>query len=59
MPVVTIVVDTPQRIRQWFSIVDALTDETGLVTSETVPAFRAAGPRPEHGGLHLAERLTG
>lgn len=59
VPVVTIVVDTPQRIRQWFSIVDALTDETGLVTSETVPAFRAAGPRLEHGGLHLAERLTG
>lgn len=28
--------------------------ETGLVTSETVPAFRATGPRLKRGGLRLA-----
>ncbi len=54
VPVVTVVVDTPERIRSWFSIVDELTDEAGLVTSELVPAFRAAGPDVERGGLRLA-----
>jgi PII-like signaling protein len=42
VPVVTVVVDTPERIREWFALVDELTDETGLVTSELVPAaYRA------------------
>jgi PII-like signaling protein len=44
VPVVTVVVDTPQRIRSWFALVDELTRGTGLVTSEMVPAFRATGP---------------
>jgi PII-like signaling protein len=52
--VVTVIVDTPERIRQWFAIVDELTDETGLVTSEMVPAFRATGPGLERGGFELA-----
>jgi PII-like signaling protein len=51
VPVVTVVVDEPARIRRWFAIVDELTDETGLVTCETVPAFRAHGRR---GGLRLS-----
>jgi PII-like signaling protein len=38
VPVVTVIVDTPERIRRWFALVDEITDETGLVTSETVPA---------------------
>ena len=54
VPILTVIVDTPERIRAWFEIVDALTDETGLVTSEMVPAFRATGPGLEHGGLELA-----
>jgi PII-like signaling protein len=54
VPVLTVVVDTPARIREWFAIIDALTDETGLVTSEMVPAFRASGPDVERGGLDLA-----
>ena len=58
-PVVTVVIDTPERIRRWFAIVDELTDETGLVTSEMVPAFHATGPARERGGLRLAERLVG
>jgi PII-like signaling protein len=59
VPVVTVIVDTPERIERWFAIVDALTDETGLVTSEMVPAFHAVGPDRERGGTSLAERLVG
>ena len=59
VPVVTVVIDTPQRIRRWFAIVDELTDETGLVTSEMVPAFHATGEDAERGGPRLAERLVG
>jgi PII-like signaling protein len=55
VPIVTVVVDTPERIRRWFAIVDALTDETGLVTSEQVPALRATGPGVARGGLRLAD----
>jgi PII-like signaling protein len=55
VPVVTAIVDTPEHIARWFAIVDALTDETGLVTSEQVPALRAAGPGIARGGLRLAD----
>lgn len=55
VPILTVVVDTPERIGDWFAIVDELTDETGVVTSEIVPAFRATGPGLEHGGLDLAQ----
>jgi hypothetical protein len=44
VPVVTVIVDTPEHIGRWFAVVDGLTDETGLVTSEQVPAVRASGP---------------
>jgi PII-like signaling protein len=54
VPVVTVIVDTPERIRRWFEIVDRFTDETGLVTSELVPALRATGPGIDEGGLRLA-----
>lgn len=53
VPIVTVIVDTPERTRRWFEIVDRLTAETGLVTSETVPAFRATGPSVSVGGLEL------
>jgi hypothetical protein len=49
--VLTVVVDTPTRIRRWFQIVDEFTDQTGLVTCEAVPAFRAGDRR---GGLQLS-----
>jgi PII-like signaling protein len=55
VPVVTVIVDTPERIERWFAIVDGLTDETGLDTSEQVPALRAAGPGIARGGLRLAD----
>jgi PII-like signaling protein len=54
-PVVTITVDTPERARRWFALVDELTSETGLVTSEMVPAFRATGAGISRGGLSLAD----
>jgi PII-like signaling protein len=54
VPVITVIVDTPDRIQQWFAIVDEHTDETGVVTSEMVPAFRATGP-VERGGLTLVD----
>jgi len=37
VPVLTTVVDDPDRVRSAYRIVDELTDETGLVTVETVP----------------------
>jgi PII-like signaling protein len=55
VPVVTIAVDTPDRMAEWFEIVDELTDETGLVTSEIVPAYRAAAPERSAGGLQLSQ----
>lgn len=54
-PVVTVVVDTPERVRRWYAVVDELTQEVGLVTSETVPAFRAAAAGTTEGDLRLAQ----
>jgi PII-like signaling protein len=52
VPVVLTTVDTPANARRWFDIVADATGETGLVTSEIVPAFRAGG----RGALELAPR---
>jgi hypothetical protein len=52
--VLTLVVDRSEHIHRWYEIVDELTDETGLVTSELVPAFRATGPNLLEGRLHLS-----
>jgi PII-like signaling protein len=38
VPVVTVVIDRPQRIATAFDVVHGLTGQRGLVTSETVPA---------------------
>jgi len=54
VPILTVIVDTPECIRDWFAIVDELTDETGVVTSEMVPAFRATAAGHARGGLELA-----
>ena len=42
VPVTTIIVDTPDRIARSFDIVDELTREHGLVTSEMVPALASS-----------------
>lgn len=54
VPTLTVVVDTPERIQNWFDVIDPLTSDAGLVTSEIVPAFRATGPGIVRGGLRLA-----
>ncbi|OBF06478.1 hypothetical protein A5730_14160 [Mycobacterium sp. ACS4054] len=38
VPVVTIVVDTPSNVAESFAVIDELTRDDGLVTSEMVPA---------------------
>jgi len=43
VPAISIVIDAPERIEKAFTIIDELTAEQGLVTSETVPASRASG----------------
>lgn len=54
VPVVTIVIDTPERVASAFDIVDELTAEHGLVTSEMVPAAAALLDDGQHGGFRLA-----
>jgi len=55
VPVVTTIVDRPDEIQRWFRVVDEVTDEAGLVTSEMVPAFHAVAPETRRvGGLRLA-----
>jgi PII-like signaling protein len=57
VPVVTIVIDAPDRIAASFDIVDELTDEHGVVTSELVPALTAITDEKRRGGLRLPARL--
>jgi PII-like signaling protein len=53
-PVVTSIVDAPDRIATSFDIVDELTAEHGLITSEMVPALTAITDEERRGGLSLA-----
>jgi PII-like signaling protein len=48
VPVVTVLLDRPERMGRWFEVVDRVTAETGLVTAE---------PVPEAWGTHLREGL--
>ncbi|MEZ0367336.1 DUF190 domain-containing protein [Mycobacterium sp. pUA109] len=54
VPVVTIVVDTPGNIAEYFDVVDELTKERGLVTSEMVPALVSVDGQHRHGGTQMA-----
>ncbi len=54
VPVGTITVDTPNAIARSFDIVDELTGEHGLVTSEMVPAALAIDQGYRRGGTGLA-----
>jgi PII-like signaling protein len=58
VPIATVVVDRPDAMRGWWRVIDEVTDEAGLVTSELVPAFHAVGPGMQRGGLRLANRPT-
>ncbi|MDX6318867.1 MAG: hypothetical protein QOD35_2267 [Nocardioidaceae bacterium] len=55
VPVVTTIVDTPDGIARSFEIVDELTREHGLVTTEMVPALLSVADGAERGGLRLAD----
>ena len=57
VPVLTVVVDRPERIVESFTVVDELTREHGVVTSEMVPALAAVGANVRHGGLRLARHV--
>jgi len=54
VPVVTIVIDTPEQIARSFAIIDEVTSEHGMVTSEVVPAMTAISATDTRGGLKLA-----
>jgi PII-like signaling protein len=54
VPVLTTIVDRPDRVERWFEIVDEVTDEAGLVTSELVPAYHAVASTGRVGGTRLA-----
>jgi PII-like signaling protein len=54
VPVTTIIVDTPARIAASFEIVDELTTEHGLVTSELVPALVSIDGPTRIGDVTLA-----
>jgi PII-like signaling protein len=54
VPVITTIVDRPDAARRWFEILDELTDEAGLVTSELVPAYHAVAAGGRVGGTRLA-----
>ncbi|ULE33355.1 DUF190 domain-containing protein [Mycobacterium sp. IDR2000157661] len=54
VPVTTIIVDSPERIAEAFPIVDELTAEHGLVTSELVPALVSIDGGQRVGDTRLA-----
>jgi PII-like signaling protein len=54
VPVVTIVIDRPERIAKAFGVIDEMTQQRGLVTSEIVPAATAMSDQTTTGGVRLA-----
>jgi PII-like signaling protein len=54
VPVCTIAIDTPERTARSFQVIDELTSDHGLITSEMVPAVAAMSHSETHGGLRLA-----
>jgi PII-like signaling protein len=58
VPIHVVVVDSPSRIRSWWPIIDEVTREAGLVTSELVPAAHAAAHERRHWHARLARTPT-
>jgi PII-like signaling protein len=54
VPVHAVIVDTPDRVRQWWPVVDEVTADSGLVTSEPVPASHAKSGEAERGRFATA-----
>jgi PII-like signaling protein len=57
VPVTTIVVDTPGRVAQSFGIIDQLTSQHGLVTSELVPALVSIDGEDSRGNTELGRYI--
>jgi PII-like signaling protein len=55
VPVLTSTVDSPQKATRSFALIDELTREHGLVTSEVVPAMQALSASERVGTLQLAD----
>jgi PII-like signaling protein len=55
VPVTTVVVDAPDRISATFEVIDELTRQHGLVTSELVPAMVSIDDGKRVGGAALAD----
>lgn len=55
VPVMTVIVDTPESIAASFGIVDELTARHGVVISEMVPALLAIDGAEQRGGTDLAD----
>jgi PII-like signaling protein len=55
VPVTTVVVDAPDRISATFEVIDELTRQHGLVTSELVPAMVSIDDGKRVGGVGLAD----
>jgi len=57
VPVVTVIIDTPERTGRWFTLVDELTAEHGVVTSELVPALQVATTTERRGSLRMGRHF--
>ncbi len=55
VPVLTIAIDSPEKAARSFALIDELTREHGLVTSEVVPAMQALSADARVGALGLAD----
>jgi PII-like signaling protein len=54
VPVLTVVIDSPEGIAASFEIINDITGAHGVVSSEMVPALTAISGDKHHGGLRLA-----
>lgn len=59
VPVHAVIVDSPQGIRRVWPVIDALTSEHGVVTSELVPATHAVSDAEQRETIALAYVPTG
>lgn len=51
----TVAIDSPEQTARSFQIIDELTSDHGLVTSEMVPAMQALSATARVGELRLAD----
>ena len=54
VPVVTVIVDVPDGVARSFGVVDEITAQHGVITSELVPALSLAHPGGQRARLRLA-----